>query len=176
VNGLSYRAQRAVYVFVLVLSVAGTIWLLSDSPYDETRTLAYLALGVFFAWRAIRGLRMDAASREETEVFERTEQLEKTDPAAADQLLDAHFMKTGELAVRERARLWEMASHDRGAATRLERLLRDDLRGHESMRQGWIPTVPSEQRSAAAEMVEKRERQTREDLERVHIILKQLKA
>jgi hypothetical protein len=161
---------------VLVLSIVGTIWLLFDSPYDETRTLAFLALGVLFAWRAIRGLRLDAASREETEVFERAAELEHVDPAAADQLLSSYFTKKGELAARERARLWEMASHDRGSAARLERLLKADLRGNALMRQRWIPTVPSEQRSAAAQMVEKRERQTREDLERVHVILKQLKA
>jgi len=76
--------ERAVYLFVLVLSVAGTIWLLSDSPYDQTRTLAYLASGVLFGWWAIRGLRKEAASRDENEVFARAEQLEKTDPAAAD--------------------------------------------------------------------------------------------
>jgi hypothetical protein len=168
--------ERAVYLFVLVLSVAGTIWLLSDSPYDQTRTLAYLASGVLFGWWAIRGLRREAASRDENEVFARAEQLEKTDPAAADQLLDSFFMKKGELAAQERAKLWTIASQDRGAAARLERLLKDDLRGHELMRRQWIPTVPAEERSAAVEMVDKRERQTREELERVLVIRKELKA
>ncbi len=164
------------YVFVLVLSITGTIWLLSNSPYDETRTLAYLALGVLFAWRAIRGLRTDAANREENEVFARAEQLEKADPAAADQLLDSYFTQKGELAAQERAKLWAIASQDPGAATRLERLLKDDLRGHELMRRQWIPRVPAEERSAAAEIVDKRERQTREQLERVRLIRKELKA
>ena len=85
-------------------------------------------------------------------------------------------MKKGELAAQERAKLWAMASRDRGAAARLERLLKDDLRGHKLMRRQWIPTVPPEERSAAAEMVDKRERQTREELEQVLVIRKELKA
>ena len=167
--------ERVAYVFILALSVAGTIWLVSDSPMDETRTLAFMAFGVYAAWRAIRGLRTEAASKEENQVLRKAEQLAKTDPAAADQLLDSYFIKKGELAAQERARLWDMASHDHGAAVRLERLLREDQRGHEVMRRRWIPTVPSEERFTALEMVEKRERQTREDLERVNVILKALK-
>jgi hypothetical protein len=162
---------------MLLLSVAGAIWLLSNPPlFDETHTLVSLALAVYCAWWAVRGFRSEAASREENEVFERAQQLEKTDPAAADELLDSYFIKNGEVAAQERARLWAVAPHDRGAAARLERLLKDDLRGHEIMRRRWIPTVPREERSAAEEMVDKRERQTREELERVLVIRKELKA
>ena len=169
--------DRFVFGFVLLVSVAGTVWLLSNSPlFDETRTLWYLASGVLFAWWAIRGLRKETSSREENAVFARAQQLEKTDPAAADKLLDSYFMKKGERAAQERAKLWAIASQDRGAAARLERLLKDDLRGHEMMRRQWIPTVPAEERSAALEMVDKKERQTREELERVLVIRKELKA
>ena len=169
--------DRFVFGFVLLVSVAGTVWLLSNSPlFDETRTLWYLASGVLFAWWAIRGLRKETSSREENAVFARAQQLEKTDPAAADKLLDSYFMKKGERAAQERARLWAIASQDRGAAARLERLLKDDLRGHEMMRRQWIPTVPAEERSAAVEMVDKKERQTREELERVLVIRKELRA
>ena len=138
--------------------------------------MAYLASGVLFAWWAIRGLRAEAASRDENEVFARAEQLEKTDPGAADRLLDSYFTKKGELAAQERAKLWAIASQDRGAAARLERLLKGDLWRHELMRRQWIPTVPAEERSAAAEMVDQRERQTREALERVLLIREELKA
>jgi hypothetical protein len=101
--------------------------------------------------------------------------LEKTDPAAALDLLDSFFVARHEAATQQRALLWESASHDRRAAATLERLLKDELRGHDLMRRRGLAAAPPEQQAVGLEMVEKAERRTREDLERVRAMLKQLK-
>ena len=77
---------------------------------------------------------------------------------------------------RERALLWESASHDRKAAIKLERLLKEELRGHRVMRKKGLAAAPPEQRDVALEMVDRAEQRTRDDLERVGTMLKQLKA
>jgi hypothetical protein len=125
--------------------------------------------------RLIQIARRRLTHDEVDDIIEKAHQLEKTNPPAALDVLDSFFTARHKVAAQQRAELWEAASHDRGAAVRLERLLRDELHGLVLMKRQGVAAAPPEQKAVALEMVEQAERRTRNDLERVRTMLKQLR-
>ena len=175
-NGLSYRDERAVHLFVVLVGGGLAIWTLVASPFSDKANLYIPLLSASYALVAIFRLRRAAADREDTELFERVDKLEQTDPAQADRLIDAYLDQKATLAQQQRAELWAMATSDRRAALRLQRLLREELSGHDLMRQRVIPTLSPEERTSALRMVQEKEERAREDLARVEALVKQLKS
>ena len=157
------------------LLVASVFWAVDTYPRDGLRSFGYPLLMAYALLRLIQMARQRLIHDEVSAVMDRAKRLEATDPAAAVDLLDSFFVARHEAATQQRAHLWQSASHDRTAAVRLERLLKDELRGHDLMRRHGLAAAPPDQRAVALEMVEKAERRTRDDLERVRAILKQLK-
>jgi len=153
-------------VLVASLLVASVFWGADLYPHEGWRSLVYPLLMAYVLLRLVQMAR---------ERLIHDEVSEATDPAAALDLLDSFFVARHEAATQERAHLWGSASHDRRAAVKLERLLKDELRGHDLMRRHGVAAAPPEQQAVALEMVEKAERRTRDDLERFRAILKQLK-
>ena len=171
---LSTRERLSIVVLLAIVLVGSAWWLVYDFPFAGWRSLA-LPLGFsFVAWSAIQQLRVSATHREEDALFEKASHLEKTDPAAAEQLLDSYFAAKAETDAQERAKLWDQAGQDRKAAVRLERILKEELRANDLMRRG-LDAVPPEQRPAAAEFVQQQETRTCSDLERIRAIIQQLR-
>ena len=162
-------------VLVASLLVASVFWGADLYPHEGWRSFVYPLLMAYVLLRLIQMARQRLIHDEVSAVIDRAKRLEATDPAAAVDVLDSFFVARHETATQQRAHLWESASHDRRAAVRLERLLKDELRGHDLMRRHGLAAAPPEQQAVALEMVEKAERRTRDDLERVRAILKQLK-
>jgi hypothetical protein len=169
-NELSSRDRRAIVLLIPILVAVGAWWVIYDYPYSGWRSVALPAVFLWIGWRAIQMTRERAAHREEDTVIERARRLEKTDPAAAQQLLDSYFLTKADEASRERAKLWDLALQDRKAAARLQRILNDELRGHEAMRRE-AAALPPERQVAALEFVQQQETQTRTELDRVRAIL-----
>ena len=112
--------------------------------------------------------------RELEEVLDKSRQLEKTDPAAARQLLDDYFQKEDERNEQERKALRKLAPFDLKAAKHLQALLRDDMKGHQAMREHMLPTLPSEKRANWETMIEGLQQQTQRDLEELNNTIKRL--
>jgi flagellar biosynthesis component FlhA len=112
----------------------------------------------------------------EFDIVEReAEKVRRTDPAAADRMLDAYFQEAGERADKERVELRARASVDLGAARRLTTMLRQEMDGHQVMRERFLSRVSAEERGAAEAMIDQREQQTQlelQDLERTILRLK----
>ena len=162
-------------ILVAGLLVYSAYWAAELYQHDGWRILFYPAALAYTLVRLIQ-IGRDRTGREERAILEKAELLEKTDPAAALNLLDSYFVTRHAATARERALLWESPSHDRKAAIKLERLLKEELRGHRLMRKKRVAAAPAEQRAVALEMVDRAEQRTRDDLERVGMMLKQLKA
>lgn len=103
------------------------------------------------------------------------ERLRKTDPVAADQLLDKHFEKAAARSKLEREELRRRAQHDLYGAKQLETLLRHDLEDHRVMRRRAVPTIPFEKRAAALSKIDEMERQTRSELDLLRASIRLLK-
>ena len=76
----------------------------------------------------------------------------------------------------EREALRTAAYTDPKAARRLRNLLREEMKGHELMRQEALPTLSADERPAAEAVIEQREQQTRLELEQLEDTIRQLKA
>jgi len=162
-------------VLAASLLVASVFWVADSYHREGWRSFGYPLLMAYALFRLIQMARERVIDDEVSAVIERAKRLEETDPAAALDLLDSFFVARHEAATQQRAHLWESASHDHKAAVRLERLLKEELRGHDSMRRHGLAAARPEQQAVALEMVEKAERRTRNDLERLRAIRKQLK-
>ena len=74
-------------------------------------------------------------------------ELDKTDPAAANQLLDSYFMREVEADQRRRVELRARASHDVNAAVELRDKLEEDLKANAYARKEWADDVEEPKRS-----------------------------
>jgi hypothetical protein len=167
---LPSRDRRASFLLMAILLTAGVSWVVYDYPYSGWRSVALPVAFLWLGWRAIESARVSAVHREENAILDKARRLEASDPAAAQQLLDSYFTSKAEEHSRERAKLWDLALQDHKAAKRLQRILSDELRGHEAMRRQ-ATALPSEQQVTALELVQRNETQTRAELERVRGIL-----
>jgi pimeloyl-ACP methyl ester carboxylesterase len=73
--------------------------------------------------------------------------LEKTDPAAANQLLDSYFMREAAATDARREDLRRRANHDRAATIALRRELKSDLATNAMIRRDVLKNAPIEQRT-----------------------------
>jgi len=167
-------------LFVSIVVVVGVLvysapWAIDSFHTDGWRSVLYLVILGYVIFRLIQIARRRIVHDEIDDILEKANQLEKTNPAAALDLLDSFFTARYKVATQQRAELWEVASHDRRAAIRLERLLKDELRAHELMKRQGVAAAPPEQRAVALGMVQEAELRTRNDLERVRTILRQLR-
>ena len=76
----------------------------------------------------------------------------------------------------EREALRTAAYTDPKAARRLRDLLRGEMKGHELMRQEFLPSLSADERPAAEAVIEQHEQQTRLELEQLEDTIRQLKA
>ena len=74
----------------------------------------------------------------------------------------------------ERDALRQRAATDLEAARRLRRLLEEDLKVHRAMREGLLPGVLSEERDQVRAMIERRERETQLELEKLDDTIQRL--
>lgn len=167
------RAAVLLVIGLVVVNVLSFVWYHADEGW---RVLLLPVLSLLFAWNLFSGSnRIDALRRDVGDIFEKGDELRKTDPAAAQRLVDSHFAEKDRLLQRERAKQWELASHDRGAAQHLERFLQEELRTRAAHRKRLISTAGLERREAVAAWVDRMQRQTQEDLERVQALLEKLR-
>jgi hypothetical protein len=108
-------------------------------------------------------------------VERQAEKLSRTNPAAADAMLDAYFQEAAERSARERATLRSQAAADVQAAKRLAALLRQEIDSHRLMRDRFLSQVGPEERVTAEAMIEKREQQTQMELEQLEETIRRLK-
>jgi hypothetical protein len=74
----------------------------------------------------------------------------------------------------EREALRKLAQIDLKAARRLRAVLREELKGHRAMREGFLPTVPLNERAQAEAMIDQREQQTQLELQQVEDAMQRL--
>src|SRR5436189_2551257 len=155
------KVLLAAMVLAASFLVASAFWVADSYHREGWRSFGYPLLMAYALFRLIQMARGRVIDDEVSAVIERAKRLEETDPAAALDLLDSFFVARHEAATQERAHLWESASHDRRAAAKLERLLKDELRGHDLMRRHGLAAASPEQHAVALEMAEKAEGRTR---------------
>jgi len=162
------RARMVLYM--AIVGMAG-IYVLVTGPDYRGRVLGAVLLALA-ANRIIGSLR---APSELDEVMQRAAELKRTNPAAADELLDKYFQKAGERQQHERDALRQLARTDLDAAKRLKKLLRNDLKGDQAMRKGFLPTLASAEKAVAETMIAQREHKTRAELEQLNETIHVLK-
>jgi hypothetical protein len=158
--------------------VATGILLLVLVRTSDVSTVVALALLILAAYDIFRGLRGDRSTPEQRElaaVEREAQSLSRTDPVAADRLLDTYFERAGERAERERAELRVQASLNLQAAKRLAKMLREEMDGHRIMRERFLSRVSPEERDVAEATIDKREQQTQLELNQLERTILRLK-
>jgi hypothetical protein len=105
------------------MALEGWVWLLG--------ILALWALAFWLGGRHFRATQ-SPQGRALVDAIIQAEQLRKTDPLAADRLLDQHFASQAEAAAADRDHLRELARHDIAAAEQLRAELEKDLASDEA--------------------------------------------
>ena len=162
----------------IALVTLGVLLLVLVRTSDITLVPA-IALLAFAAYDIVTGLR-GSRHTPEVQAFElverQAEQLRRTDPVAADRLLDQYFQECGRRAAEERTRLRAEAAVDVSAAKRLQKLLRQEMDGHRIMRERFLPRVKPEDKAAAEATISERERSTQTELGQLDDMIRRLKA
>lgn len=110
------------------------------------------------------------------DIVARALRLMDTDPPAAHRLLASHFAKAEERINREREELRQRAPFDLDAARQLEGVLRKELEGHQAMRRGFLPTVPTDKRAGVEASIDAREGKTRSELLEIESTIARLRS
>jgi hypothetical protein len=154
----------------LLLMACGVVALFQVQP-----GLPWLLGGALIAVGLFEWLRPPSIPPELQTLLREADRIRKNDPGAAGQHLDRYFEREASRREEERATLSQQAQYDADAARRLERILRQDLDGHRSMRRRVIPTLPEEQRLAAIAQVDEMERQTNSELAKLQASLRRIR-
>jgi hypothetical protein len=168
------------YRLALVATGILLLVLVRTSDVSTVVALALLTLAAYDIFRGLRGDRSTPEQRELAAVEREAQSLSRTDPVAADRLLDTYFERAGERAERERAEreraeLRVQASLNLQAAKRLAKMLREEMDGHRIMRERFLSRVSPEERDVAEATIDKREQQTQLELNQLEGTILRLK-
>ncbi len=132
---------------------------------DPLASLAGLAAGVLSLWAGNRIVREGLSygrllgragvSRQLAQALETARELEHTDPAAARQVLDNHFMREAAATERRRAELRQRAPYDVDAALSLQKELREELNANVFARKEMLKGMSASERDSVLSQIDK---------------------
>jgi hypothetical protein len=128
---------------------------------DPLACAAGLVAGVLSLWTGVRLMpgkialgRTRGVSAELQTTLDIAMELEQTDPAAAQQLLDSYFMREAAAEGTRRMELRQRAPYDVAAALELRRRLQEDLTSNVAARNDILKDVPEPERTAMVTQID----------------------
>jgi hypothetical protein len=120
--------------------------------------------------------RLGGMNQDLQNTFEQALKLEKTDPAASQQLLDDYFMREASTTEARRAELRQRATHDRQAAIALRRELKEDLATNAMMRKDVANELATEEVTSLLAQLDADDRTLQSEVLKLEHIIALLKA
>jgi len=97
--------------------------------------------------------------------------LERTDPAAAYELMDRYFIREAAATEARRAELRQRAPHDRDAAVELRRELQDELTTNALNREDVVKRASADQRASLLAQIDAADRDLRAELVQLDAVI-----
>jgi len=142
---------------------------------------AGIVAGALSLWAGSRVVRKgippstSGAQSELDATLEEAMRLERTDPGAAQQLLDSYFMREAAVTESKRGELRQRARYDIDAAVELRRELQEELTGNAAFKKDMLERMPEGQRASMLIEIDAADRKLRSQLMELDSRIDQLK-
>jgi len=153
---------------------------------DPLACLAGVAAGVLSLWAGSRIVRSGLSfgvtvggrwdSEELAATLEAADKLQRTDPIAAQQLLDSYFTREAAATDMRRSSLRQRAPYDLKAALALREELQDDLNANTYARSEMLKGMPVSQHNTALTQIDQDDQNLRAELSALEVVITRLQA
>ena len=183
--GAFFVALGAIFLYWSVRGLLEYSKGVRTAPTDPMACAAGLVIAALSLWAGIRllqrgvppgGLNRSGVLPEELDAtLEQAMKLERTDPAASQELLDSYFMREGAKTEQRRAALRERAPHDLGAAIQLRNELSEELSHSPLIRKDIVRHQAEDRRASLLKDIDESDNQLRTELNELNATIEHLK-